>query len=58
MREKVMTIGMWEIQKFERLIIGNSIAMIMKAYRNVWFPGKTQAIFFFFLTQATKTEQQ
>ena len=35
---------MWEIQKFERLIIGNSIAMIMKAYRNVWFPGKTQAI--------------
>ena len=26
---------MWEILKFERLIIGNSTAMIMKAYRNV-----------------------
>lgn len=38
--KKVMTIGMWEILKLERLIIGNSTAMIMKAYRNVWFPGK------------------
>lgn len=44
MRKKGMTIGMWEIKKFERLIIGNSTAMLMKAYRNVWFPGKTQAI--------------